>query len=114
LFLTGSDATDINDFALVAAFQGDKSAAIAFAERATALVQIEKDAVSVSTQLDILARVCAHVSERERAIATLQKLLSIPSALTPALLRLDPMFDPLRNDPAFQKLCEEKPKTADK
>jgi len=28
--------------------------------------------------------------------------------LTPALLRLDPMFDPIRNDPRFQRLCEEK------
>jgi len=28
--------------------------------------------------------------------------------LTPALLRLDPMFDPLRNDPRFQKLCKDK------
>jgi hypothetical protein len=30
--------------------------------------------------------------------------------LTPALLRIDPVWDPLRDDPAFQKLCEEKPK----
>ena len=28
--------------------------------------------------------------------------------ITPALLRLDPLWDPLRGDPAFQKLCEEK------
>jgi hypothetical protein len=61
--------------------------------------------------------VSAQRGEPERAIAALQKLLSIPyegslggegAPLTPALLRLDPMFDPLRGDPAFQKLCEEK------
>jgi hypothetical protein len=31
-----------------------------------------------------------------------------PTPVTPALLKLDPIWDPLRADPVFQKLCEEK------
>jgi len=53
--------------------------------------------------------------ENNRAISTLTKLLQRPYnsvvepwVITPALLRLDPLWDPLRSDPAFQKLCEEK------
>jgi tetratricopeptide (TPR) repeat protein len=107
----------IGDLALTNVGLGDKAAALALVERAMAVMPIEKDALFGPIPVEFLARVAAQLGERDRAIAALQKLLSIPYSgalatgnipLTPALLRLDPMFDPLRSDPRFQKLCEEK------
>ena len=90
---------------------GDKAAALAFSEQAVAANPIEKDSLTGPFPIEVLARVAARLGEPDRAIAALQKLLSVPYAgvvgnlpLTPALLRVDPMFDPLRNDPRFQKL----------
>ncbi|PYJ72340.1 MAG: hypothetical protein DME72_08180 [Verrucomicrobia bacterium] len=106
----------IGDLALTNMGLGDKAAALARSERAMAVIPVETDAVEGPGQLEIRARVAAQVGEPERAIAALQKLLAIPYAgpltsnvpLTPALLRLDPMFNPLRNDPRFQELVAEK------
>jgi hypothetical protein len=74
-----------------------------------------KDAVTGPLLEENLALVEVMAGKTSQAISRLQNLLQIPhgsflydSPLTPALLRLDPLWDPLRADPAFQKLCEEK------
>ena len=102
----------MGNLALTSMGLGDKAAAFKLIERAMAVIPIEKDAVAGPIPIEILARVSARMGEPDRAIAALEKLLSIPYdgalaqnvPLTPALLRLDPMFDPLRNDPRFQLL----------
>ena len=102
----------IGELALIDMGLGDKATALALAERGMTLRPLEQDALEGSARIETFARVAAGTGEPDRAIAALQKLLSIPSAgvlssvaLTPAMLRLDPMFDSLRNDRRFQKLA---------
>jgi tetratricopeptide (TPR) repeat protein len=104
---------------LAYAAMGQKDWALKAAERAVMLLPSAKDAVEGPAMEENLARIQAIFGENSRAITILTELLQtsyrssaygITSAapVTPALLRLDPIWDPLRGDPAFQKLCEEK------
>jgi tetratricopeptide (TPR) repeat protein len=71
------------------------------------------DARRAGQREELSARVFARFSDKERAISSLERLLSAPSdglfgvPVTPAILRLDPAFDSLRGDPRFEKLCQE-------
>jgi tetratricopeptide (TPR) repeat protein len=93
-----------------------KDLALKAAKRAIMLLPRTKDAVSGPGFEENLAFVQTVCGENNRAISTLAQLLETPyntsiyglTPITPAFLRLDPIWDPLRADPAFQKLCEEK------
>jgi TolB-like protein/cytochrome c-type biogenesis protein CcmH/NrfG len=95
---------------------GEKDTALKAAERAIMLWPSAKDAMTGPAIEENLATIQANFGENSRAISKLTQLLQTPysgwlyggTPVTPALLRLDPLWDPLRADPAFQKLCEEK------
>jgi TolB-like protein/Tfp pilus assembly protein PilF len=99
--------------ALAYAALGEKDSALKQAERAVMLLPSAKDAVDGPAAEEKLALVQAMFGENSRAISTLRRLLDMPfqsqlygpAPLTPAFLRLDPLWDSLRVDPAFQELC---------
>src|SRR5262249_56064789 len=94
----------------------EKDSAFKEAERAITLVPSTKDRLFGPGFEENLALVEMIIGENSRAIATLTRLLQTPyggwlyspTPITPALLRLDPIWDPFPTHPVFQKLCEEK------
>jgi TolB-like protein/Flp pilus assembly protein TadD len=102
--------------AVACAMLDEKDSALKEAKRAITLVPSSKDRLSGPGFEENLALVEMIIGENSGAISTLTRLLQTPyggwlyspAPITPALLRLDPLWDPLRGDPAFQKLCEEK------
>jgi hypothetical protein len=70
---------------------------------------IEKDALFGANFLAGLAQIDAHIGRSEEAIKTLGQLLRMPAGeyISVARLKIDPVWDPIRNDPGFQKLLSE-------
>ena len=111
-----------NDFAATCLSQayavlGDRNSALKEAERAIALKPSAEYGASSPGLNENLALVRTIIGENTGAISILAPLLEVPyssgsslygTPITPALLRLDPTWDPLRADPAFRKLYGEK------
>ena len=112
-----------NDFAATCLSQayavlGDKNSALKEAERAIALKPSAEYGASSPGLKENLALVRTIIGDNTEAVSILAPLLEMPyssgsslygTPITPALLRLDPTWDPLRKDPAFRKLYEAKP-----
>jgi TolB-like protein/DNA-binding SARP family transcriptional activator/Flp pilus assembly protein TadD len=83
---------------------GRKDEAVQEGEKGAALLPISTEANQGYYRAWDLARIYAMVGERDAAVAQLEHLLSIPGHVTVAWLRIDPTWDPLRNDLRFQRL----------
>ena len=78
--------------------------ALKLAQRSAELLPPEKDAIGGSIALVGLAEIEARTGHTVEAVKTLQRLLSIPAGLSIQRLKIDPVWDPIRNDPGFQQL----------
>ena len=117
LYKNQPDNIAVNEvLSLANAVLRERDSALKEAERAIMLSLGVRDAVGASTRKEHLALIQMILDENRLAISTLARLLQTPydggiyypTPITVALLRLDPFWDPLRTDPAFQKLCQEK------
>jgi TolB-like protein len=91
---------------LALAYLGRKAEAIADGERGAALVPISKDAFNGPYVQHQLVRIYIETGEYDKALDRLEPLLTMPYNLSPAWLRIDPNFEPLRGNPRFKRLVE--------
>jgi tetratricopeptide (TPR) repeat protein len=92
------------EIGLALAHLGRKEEAIREGQRGVALDPVSKDAYNGPYFPHQLARIYMLVGEPELALDQLEPLLKNPYFLSPAWLKIDPNFDPLRNNPRFQTL----------
>ena len=101
---TPNDAQRHVELGLTLAYLGRKEAAIREGQRAVELLPVSKDAVNGPYIQHQLARIYILTGEHEKAIDEMEKVLKVPYNVSPGWLKIDPNFDPIRNNPRFQKL----------
>jgi serine/threonine-protein kinase len=89
---------------------GDAASAVAEGQKGMALQPTSQDPLEGPQREEQMAQIYALLGNADEAIPILKRWIQVPSStsITPALLRIDPIWDPIRNDPRFQELVEEK------
>jgi tetratricopeptide (TPR) repeat protein len=104
LIVKPEHARTIAVLAQVDANLGQKDLAIGEAQHAIDLMPTSKDIYDGALVLEGLAQVYTWSGERDRAIELVQKLVTMPSYINYARLKLHPLWSPLRGDPRFEKI----------
>ena len=108
---SSDDASRHVTLGLILAGLGEKDAAIAEGKRAVELLPESQDALEGPKTAVALAQIYAWTGEKDEALELLERSLSTPNGVTVPVLRLDPIWDPLRTDPRFQALIDRYAKT---
>jgi TolB-like protein/cytochrome c-type biogenesis protein CcmH/NrfG len=103
------DRESLTALAWVYVCLGRNADALRVARRAADLLPIEKDALAGPYFLAGLAEIEARTGRAEDAVKILHQLITAPAGavVSIARLKIDPVWDPIRSDPDFQKLISE-------
>ena len=103
------DRTSVTELAWVYVCLGRYADALRVAREAAEALPMEKDAIVGANFLLGLAQIEAHTGQSEEAIKILGQLLKVPAGeyVSVTRLKIDPVWDPIRNDAGFQKLLSE-------
>ncbi len=91
---------------LILAGLNRKEEAIKEGKRAVELLPESQDAFDGPGIAETLAQIYAWTGERDHAFSLLDHLLTTPNYFNVPILKLDPVWDPLRSDPRFQALID--------
>jgi tetratricopeptide (TPR) repeat protein len=100
------DAGRHGQHGLILAALNRKQEAIAEGKRAVELLPESEDAFAGPQYVTILAEIYGLTGESDEAFRLIEHLLNVPNGLTVITLKLDPVWDPLRKDPRFQRLID--------
>ena len=103
------DRTSLSESAWVYICLGRNADALRVAREAAQALPLERDAIFGAYFLLGLAQIEAHTGQSDEAVRILRQLLTIPAGeyVSVTRLKIDPVWDPIRNDPGFQKLLSE-------
>lgn len=100
------DAARHGQLGLILAGLGRKEEAIKEGKRAVELLPESQDALDGPEVAIVLVQIYAWTGELDQAFRLLDHLLVTPSGIDVPILKLDPVWDPLRKDPRFQSLID--------
>ena len=87
---------------------GRKKEAMREGKEAARIMPLSKDPISGEQVLTCVAEIYVMCGEYESAMDAIEMLLSAPGYTSPAMLRVDPIWDPIRSNPRFRRLAEGK------
>jgi hypothetical protein len=100
------DAGLLSSLAVLDALLNNKEAAISEAKRATEILPVSKDALDGPDVLINLAVVYAWSGQLDQAFAVLEPLTELPNGIFYGELKRDPLWEPLRQDPRYNRLLD--------